>query len=148
MNAITLAGLKEAIVGLRPVMILIRGVPGTGKSTLASKLGVPYLETDQYFTAVDGTYTFDHTRIKDAHEWCKKSSRFRLECGQTAVISNTFVRSWELKPYVEMAEEHGYDVVIVRMTKEYGTIHAVPEHALVRMRSTFSSVKDELSYAD
>jgi len=148
MATITLEELKETITGLRPVMVLVRGVPGTGKSTLASKLGVPYLEADQYFTSSDGTYTFDRTRIKDAHVWCQKAAKFRLACGQPVVVSNTFVQGWELKPYVNMAEEHGYDVVIVRMTKEYGTVHAVPEHALVRMRSTFSDVTGELEYVE
>ena len=51
-------------------LILVRGIPGSGKSTFAKSLGGTHFETDKFFM-VDGEYKFDGTKIKEAHKWCK-----------------------------------------------------------------------------
>ena len=54
-------------------LLLIRGVQGSGKSSLAelvAKLGHTraIYAADDYFTACDGTYTFDMSKLHEAHK--------------------------------------------------------------------------------
>ena len=53
-------------------LVLYRGVPGTGKSTQATKDASPgtyILEEDDYFTLPDGTYRFSLAHRRAAIEW-------------------------------------------------------------------------------
>ena len=51
-------------------LVLIRGLPGSGKSTMAKVLalvGFEHYEADMFFV-VNGQYRYDATRIRDAHK--------------------------------------------------------------------------------
>lgn len=57
-------------------MFILRGVPGTGKSTivhhLMSKLSTKYTcSADDYFSR-NGSYDYDRTKISDAHAYSKE----------------------------------------------------------------------------
>ena len=39
-------------------LIIIRGLPGSGKSTFAKSLNCTHFETDMYFTDSEGNYNF------------------------------------------------------------------------------------------
>jgi len=43
-------------------LILVRGLPGSGKSTFAKSLGGVHIETDMFFIQ-DGEYKFDGAKI-------------------------------------------------------------------------------------
>ncbi|XP_036392971.1 NEDD4-binding protein 2-like 2 [Megalops cyprinoides] len=97
------------------VLILMRGVPGSGKSTLAKKLlssgpnGL-ILSTDDYFSQVDG-YAYDPSLLGHAHDWNQNRAREAMDDGRSPVIiDNTNIQAWEMKPYVKMALQRGYNV--------------------------------------
>ena len=48
-------------------VVLLRGLPGSGKSTAAAALGGRALSTDDYFRTADGRYVFRPERLPDAH---------------------------------------------------------------------------------
>jgi adenylylsulfate kinase-like enzyme len=51
-------------------LVLIRGLPGTGKSTRAKKMRDHlHLEADM-FLMVDGVYVYDQSKVRAAHEQC------------------------------------------------------------------------------
>ncbi|XP_073439293.1 uncharacterized protein [Dendrobates tinctorius] len=96
-------------------LVLLRGVPGSGKSTLARTLlhqspdGI-VLSTDDYFCKENG-YTYHVKLLGDAHSWNQNRARRALDDGRTpVVIDNTNIQGWEMKPYVQMAVDRGYDV--------------------------------------
>ena len=129
-------------------LTIIRGLPGSGKSTLAKKLKAPndiHLEADMYFV-VDGVYTFDPTKIREAHDWCRKSAKTFLNNGFNVIVSNTFTQSWEFQGYLDDATEIGADVTIYRCENDYGNIHNVPEASLKKMRDRFEDVPNEIRY--
>ncbi|XP_044141265.1 uncharacterized protein LOC122931270 isoform X1 [Bufo gargarizans] len=99
----------------RRKMVLLRGVPGSGKSTLARTLllqspdGI-VLSTDDYFCQDNG-YTYDVKLLGDAHSWNQNRARRALDHRQSPVIiDNTNIQGWEMKPYVQMAVDRGYNI--------------------------------------
>lgn len=122
------------------MLYLIRGLPGSGKSTLATQMldcgMVDYrFEADLYFINEAGEYHFDPTKIKEAHKVCQDATRHTLGEGKNVAVANTFTQRWEMKPYLDMAEEFGPGVTIVTVEGDYGSIHNVPEEAIERMRN-------------
>ena len=98
--------IKEAVNCNQKVVVIMRGVPGSGKSFLAKQLegdGV-VLSTDDYFINCHGQYMFDRGRLPEAHEWNQKRADQHLKTGTNPVIiDNTNLEVWELQPYVVMA---------------------------------------------
>ena len=56
---------------MEKILYIVRGIPGSGKSTFAKTLGGQHFEADMYFIDESGNYKFDITEIKLAHEWCQ-----------------------------------------------------------------------------
>jgi predicted kinase len=118
-------------------LYIVRGLPGSGKSTFANSLGIlNHYEADMYHI-VDGEYRFDPSKIKNAHEWCKQSAKGAMECGADVVVSNTFTRKWEYEQYIELAEKYGYTYFILTMNGDYGSIHSVPDDVIDAMKERF-----------
>ncbi|XP_035398300.1 NEDD4-binding protein 2-like 2 isoform X2 [Cygnus atratus] len=97
------------------VLLILRGLPGSGKSTLSRILlgescdGI-VLSTDDYFRQQDG-YMYNVVQLGDAHDWNQKRAKQAMEQGRSPVIiDNTNTQAWEMKPYVEVALEKGYRV--------------------------------------
>ena len=49
-------------------MVLIRGLPGSGKSTCARE-DYAHIEADMYFMDAEGNYKYNPSK---AHAWCRK----------------------------------------------------------------------------
>ncbi|XP_064481786.1 uncharacterized protein LOC135394760 isoform X2 [Ornithodoros turicata] len=97
------------------VLVLLRGLPGSGKTTLAEKIrgGGVVLSTDHFFYKRDA-YKFDKTRLPEAHEWNKGRVKRAVEEGRTPVIvDNTNIEAWEMMPYVAIALRGRYHVVVL-----------------------------------
>ena len=99
---------------MNPVLYIVRGLPGSGKSTIAKKLvhESKHFEADMFFIK-DGVYNFNPTLIKDAHEWCFNSVERVMQTRANICVSNTFTQRWEFQPYIDLAIEHNYDYQII-----------------------------------
>jgi len=124
-------------------LLLLRGCPGSGKSTLAKSLSnanTGYVEADMYFVK-DGEYKFDSSKLKDAHEWCRKEvENYMGPYGfDKVIVSNTFTQEWEMKPYYKLAEKYGYMVFSLIVENRHGGVneHGVPEDKLEQMKNRF-----------
>ena len=125
-------------------LILLRGLPGSGKSTFAKSLGGIHIEADQYFMD-NGVYKFDASQIKNAHNYCQSQTRAWMSHNgeqiktDKIIVSNTFTMEWEMDAYFEMAEEFGYQVfsLIVENRHEGVNVHDCPEDKIEQMRNRF-----------
>jgi predicted kinase len=119
-------------------LVLVRGLPGSGKSTFARKLaGFRHLEADMFFVGADGAYVFEPTKLKEAHAWCQEQCKATLLAGGNVVVSNTFVKRWEMSFYVNLAAELGVEVTEVTVAGSYSNVHGVPDAVVERMRSNW-----------
>ena len=120
-------------------MILVRGLPGSGKSTIAKNLIGFYMhvEADMFWINDQGEYEFDPKRIGEAHTWCQNRTYELLAAGFNVVVSNTFTTKKEMRYYFEMARDFDCVPQIVLCQGQYGSIHNVPQEALDRMAARF-----------
>ena len=90
-------------------LYIVRGLPGSGKSTFAHTLDCPVFEADMFFVNSQGVYNFDFTKIKDAHAWCQEMVEDHMfNQHEKIAVSNTFTQEWEMKMYYDMAKTYGY----------------------------------------
>ena len=120
----------------KPTLTIIRGLPGSGKTTLAREMGAPFFEADQFFEDEKGDYRFDGPRITFAHAWCLAQVKASLESGSDTTVSNTFTRRWEFQPYLDL----GFPVRIIEVHGPWKSIHAIPEASLAKMRDRWEVI--------
>ena len=134
---------------IKPTLTLVRGLPGSGKSTLAKRMiddnqFLFHFEADQFFVDSDGNYNWDGMWIGEAHVWCQKQTDRCLDNGFDAIVSNTFTRLKELRPYFELAKKYGIVPQIILCQGKWGSIHGVPDRVMENMRNRFEYDVSEL----
>jgi len=125
---------------MKKVLIILRGIPGCGKSTFAEVIGEFICTADDYFL-VNGEYMWDPKRLGDAHKACRDKVLWGMESNMAKIIvANTSTTVKEMKPYYEMAEKFGYEVFSVIVENRHGGVntHNVPEEALDKMKTRFN----------
>lgn len=123
---------------MRQVKIL-SGVSGSGKSTLTLEFILSYMSglgmtaeemvsapmpsatvslcsADSFFEK-DGVYTFDASKLSDAHGKCFRDFITALTSNvELVVVDNTNTTNEEIAPYMLGAQAYGYDAQIITLT--------------------------------
>lgn len=118
-------------------LLIIRGLPGSGKSTMAKQYAEQeylHIEADQFFINEHGEYDFVPEMLPVAHLYCQAGVHTALAQGKSAVVANTFSRYWEMTPYFEIAKIYGVRVRVITCKGSYPNIHGVPEEIIQKMR--------------
>jgi len=128
-------------------LIIVRGLPGSGKTTIAEYLSeetgrIPYpvYSADDYFM-VDGEYKFDAEKLGAAHGSCKYNTEQALIANVPKVfVANTFTTEKEIKPYQELAQQYGYRFVSLIVENRHGnsSVHNVPDETMEKMKNRFT----------
>ena len=125
----------------RVKLVLVRGLPGSGKSTVANTIANAgkwfHYEADQYFVDKNGTYKWDASKIGDAHKWCQSMTEKALKMEYDVVVSNTFTTIKELRPYFEIAKSLSITPIVITANGAFNNIHNVPSDTLIKMRGRF-----------
>ena len=127
-------------------LILLRGLPGSGKSALAEVLSenkkFPVFSVDNYFTnAQTGKYFFNHQENHLAYKQCEAQTRKCLIEGiEKVFVDNTFTIDWEMEPYFRMASDYGYRIFVVTVENRHGSenVHGISREQLEKMASKYS----------
>ena len=118
-----------------PKLTLIRGLPGSEKSTIAKQIAVDtgalHVEADMW---LDYSQQRNPHAVGMAHDICQARARNTLAFGASVVVSNTFTQQWEMQPYLDMARQYGAQVEIITAMGDYGSVHNVQAEAIQAMR--------------
>ena len=132
-------------------LILVRGLPGSGKSSFARGLTQTHHPeaklhaADDFFTAEDGTYRWKAKHVGSAHQQCQRRTLQDLRRGGTVIVHNTFTMSREFDAYLAMVVETNADLQVYSLFDSGLTdeqlaernLHQVPVDAIRRMRERF-----------
>jgi predicted kinase len=105
-------------------VIILRGLPGSGKTTMAAELaylsqriyGRPtrICSADEYLYNDQGDYEWSRERVVAAHNCCFDEFKESLDNNVfTVIVDNTNIRHDEYEPYAAEARLAGYCVVFV-----------------------------------
>ena len=126
-------------------LILLRGLPGAGKSTLARLLAgdAPVFSVDDFFTSSEGAYRFEYDKNHLAYRQCEERTRKAMEAGTEKIfLDNVFSMEWEMEPYFRMAAEYGYAVHVVTVENRHGSgnVHGITLEQLRKMAEKYRVV--------
>lgn len=139
-------------------IIILRGIPGSGKSSYAKRLisklngifglRVSVCSADDYFIDDSGNYVFDREKLGHAHGYCKREVESGCRSGADyIVVDNTNTRYREMRPYHNIAEKYDYEVIVrvignfdSESIKTYAArnVHNVPISVIENMAKRFA----------
>lgn len=125
---------------MKKTLIIVRGIPGSGKTTFAELLGRAICTADDYHTDRQGNYNWKPENIGKAHEWCKRKCRRFMKAGiDRVIVANTSTQLKEFQPYMHMAKRYGYRIFSIIVENYHGGVnsHNVPEETLEKMLKRF-----------
>lgn len=130
-----------------PSLILLRGLPGAGKSTLVKVLSNnqwPIFSVDDYFTdPVSKEYHFEFSENHLAYKACENNTENSMQSKiEKIFIDNTFTLEWEMEPYFKLAKHYHYEIHVVTVeNRHHGkNIHGISEDQLKKMAEKYKVV--------
>lgn len=125
-------------IGFHHGVTFIRGVSGSGKSTMALELiksarecgkEMVHVEADQYFTDSNGVYNFDMDRIGLAHGDAVARMLEALAAGHGVIVANTFKSAWEFDAYLKHLEAK-CSVALITMHTLHQNVHGLSDEMI------------------
>mmetsp|Transcript_67733 Transcript_67733/g.107302 ORF Transcript_67733/g.107302 Transcript_67733/m.107302 type:complete len:279 (+) Transcript_67733:72-908(+) len=146
-------------------LYIMRGVPASGKSTVAHNILKRHLisngisgnlddiaslsrafmfSTDDFFSPIDEATgaentVYDMKKIKQNHELNQSRCKIAMDLGITPIIiDNTNTQKWEMRVYAELGQAHGYNIIVkdVMAMQPELTIDVIKERCAGRKAAT------------
>ena len=85
----------------------------------------------------DANGGYDRTKIEIAHKWCQDMTEKAMQSGDDVVVSNTFIKLWEMTNYGFLALKYKYTLKVTTATGGWPNTHNVPGYVVKRMAKKF-----------
>ena len=125
---------------MEKVLIIARGLPGSGKNSFSELLHGIVCCADDYFMTY-GKYEWNPEYLGRAHQLCQAKCEGLMEIEFTPVIvANTSTTIKELTPYYALAYKYGYKVFSIIVENRHNGIneHGVSDEIIEKMRKRFN----------
>ena len=127
---------------MEKIIIILRGISGCGKTSLAELLvNKEFICTADDYHIKNGKYEWKQENANLAHLKCqKKCENLMKASAPKIIIANTSSTEKELKPYYDLAYKYNYKVfcAIVENRHSGKNIHNVPQEIINKMIERFS----------
>lgn len=129
-------------------VVILRGLPGAGKSTYAKTLvGFNIVSADLFPELYDEHWSINFDKIGQAHDWCYSQFVSSLKEGKSVCVDNTNVSLCEIAPYRMEARRAGAEVIYQTFGKGIPdeklaerTLHGVPISSIRAMRERWEKI--------
>lgn len=126
-------------------LILLRGLPGSGKTTLAKVLSenntYPVFSVDDFFTnEITGEYIFNFKDNHLAYQQCEELTKDAMQQQIPKIfVHNTFTMDWELEPFFKLASKFNYTLFVVTVENYHHNknTHEVSDEQLHKMAEKY-----------
>jgi predicted kinase len=140
-------------------LIIMRGLPGSGKSHRANNLCLFYRSKDcdavicsaDDFFLIGSNYEFDASQLDLAHTHCKSMcAEYMKKDYDYIIIDNTNITFKEIIPYLELAVRFKYKVELLESNSVWAwnaeecfkrTVHGVPLDKIKEMLKKYEKVE-------
>jgi tRNA uridine 5-carbamoylmethylation protein Kti12 len=155
------AGITTSVIEAargRKILLIFKGIPGSGKSTVARKAAeqlaahfcltqpVAPVEQDDYFTDDDLEYKYNKLYIGKAIAYCQQKAERLLAVGKYVVVANTFVKNAHIEFYRKLAKKYNAYFQVIHVKGNRSNIHGVPQHVVERMAKQMERYPGEVIY--
>jgi hypothetical protein len=128
-----------------PALILIRGLPGAGKTTLANVLSeeglYPIFSVDDYFTNSEtGEYKFVFSDNHLAYSSCLEKVELAMQKSVKKIfVHNTLTLDWEIEHYFKLSSKLQYTIFVVTCENYHSkrNLHSVSDEQLIKMAKKY-----------
>ena len=129
-----------------PTLIVLRGLPGSGKTTVANLLscipGAVAVSADSYPGRYDIDVTngivYNHTEGTKALDWCEQQTAYflrrRVPC---VIVDNTFISRESVEKYETLALIHNYRFMVLKVEGTFKSVHNVPDDFIQQCREKY-----------
>lgn len=125
-------------------VIVLRGIPGSGKSHQAASItGATIVSADHFFIEHTGEYKFVPSLLGEAHAACLRRylEELRSPSSELLIVDNTNASVAEIAPYMALASAFGVNAEIIEVDCDpveaaARNIHGVPADVVMRIHTT------------
>ena len=128
-------------------LYVLRGLPGSGKSTYARTLAQLVAGPDMFRYDENNEYEFDSTRNMEVNAKAQMLCEFAMRTLklQAVAVTATFTKTDMVMQYVRLGRKYGYSVTVIECVGDHGNVHGVPEKVLLQMREGWEPFDAELA---
>lgn len=108
------------------MMIMVMGLPGTGKTTfanaLAERLSFEHINSDEVRADISkmGQYSLEDKRI--VYQEMLARTENLIQAGKSVILDATFIREDFRNPFLELAKNSGTQVFLIRISANEGVV--------------------------
>lgn len=126
------------------ILYIVRGIPGSGKSTLIKKITKNIVELDDYYNEKYGYYKFSYDEVPQSHKYAlNKIEKMMIDKLDEIAVIDSFIKNKDFDQYKKLAIKYNYTPIEIIVHSDFKDIHNVPIKRLEEMCNEFEFIPNK-----